>query len=238
MVPIPCNIESLQAHLSENKSELSDSSICEIECFLIEDMRDTPSEMRVVVDRSSETILHSNNLPSTSSVFSYDVLGALADDAPSLKMMHIMEDEEVVHMEATTTSTPTSHERHKKGNMGVNDAMIPLVDMMNCVDDENDLLHGMDDFCDITYDSFSFPCDALPLHIVDHVELLDCDGLAVRMPCYESFTYPTIALDMPSHDGSSISPIVACNMLNNCSFTCFACNDSYTVSFEIAPIAF
>ena len=68
-------------------------------------------------------------------------------------------------MEATTTTTPTSHERENKGNdISVDDAMIPLVDMMNC-----DCLHAMDDTFDIAYDSFIFPCDDLPLHNVDHV---------------------------------------------------------------------
>ena len=33
------------------------------------------------------------------------------------------------------------------------------------------------------------------------------------------------------------SPIVACNMSNNCSFTCFACNDDKMINKEYAPIA-
>ena len=74
MVPIPCEHESHLAHLSESKSELSDSTICEFECFLFEGMSDTPSEMRVVVDRSSEAISISNNLPSTYSVLIYWVI--------------------------------------------------------------------------------------------------------------------------------------------------------------------
>ena len=77
-------------------------------------------------------------------------------------------------MSATTTTTPTSHERYYKGNnIGVDgDAMLPLVDMMNCDD-----LHAMDDTFDVTYARFIFPCDTLPSqnehHImhVDHVEL-------------------------------------------------------------------
>jgi hypothetical protein len=69
MVPIPCDNESHLAHLSESASEMSDSAtICEIECHYLEDMRDTPIELREVVDRSSEAILISNNLPSTFSV--------------------------------------------------------------------------------------------------------------------------------------------------------------------------
>ena len=71
MVPIPCENESHLAHLSESASELSAYTICEIECFHFEGMSDTHLELGEVVDRSSEAISISNNLPSTSSVFSY-----------------------------------------------------------------------------------------------------------------------------------------------------------------------
>ena len=56
---------------------MSDSTTCEFECFNFEGMSDTPSELREVVDRSREDISISNNLPSTSSVFSPDVLGSM-----------------------------------------------------------------------------------------------------------------------------------------------------------------
>jgi hypothetical protein len=126
MVPIPCEDESHIDHLSESKSEMSDSTVCEIECFHFEGMCDTPSEMRVVVDRSMEDISNANyNLPSTSSVFSYVVLGCMNDKTlildervPHMEKMYMVDeddaspcthgDEEVAHMKATTTSTPTS----------------------------------------------------------------------------------------------------------------------------------
>ena len=87
MVPIPYEYESHLAHLSESKSEMSDPTIREIECFHLEGMSDTPSDFRVVVDRSCETTLISNDLPSTSSVFSYVVLGSMDEDAPSHEAM-------------------------------------------------------------------------------------------------------------------------------------------------------
>ena len=79
--------------------------------------------------------------------------------------------------------------------------MIPLVDMMTC--------EFLDDIVDIgmSYDSFTFPCDAMLVHDA-HVDLYICDDIA--MPCYEKF-------DLVS--------IVACNMLKNCSFPCIASND-------------
>ena len=73
---------------------------------------------------------------------------------------------QVGHMEVTTTTTPTSHERDYNGtHMGVDDAMIPLVDMMTC-----DCLHDVDVSFDVTYASFVFPCDTLFQTNVDHVE--------------------------------------------------------------------
>lgn len=78
MVPIPCEHESHLAHLSESDSELSDfHPICEFECFHLEGMSDTPSELREVVDRSMEDISHSNILPSTSIVLSHVALGSM-----------------------------------------------------------------------------------------------------------------------------------------------------------------
>src|SRR3954470_16918675 len=113
-------------------------------------------------------------------------------------------------------------ERYEQGNnKGVNDDMIPLVDMMNSED-----MHAMDDTCDITYASFIFPCDALPLHNIAHVELFDCDTISIHIPGYTSFVYPPIALDMLCHGSYPISPI-ACNKLNNLFINCFACNNTY-----------
>ena len=86
MVPIPCENESHLAHLSESESELSASTICEFECFHFEGMSDTPLELREVVDRSCEAISISNNLTSTSSVFSHCVLGSMDDDTPILDL--------------------------------------------------------------------------------------------------------------------------------------------------------
>ena len=199
---------------------MSDSTIHEIECFHLEGMSDTPSELRVVVDKSCETTLISNDLPSTASVFPHDVLGSMDQEVPSLEMMipptkkmYMVDeddaipihDEEVAHMEANATITPTSYQRYEQGkNKGVDDAMIPLVDMMTCDD-----WHAMDDVCDITYASLIFPCDTLPLHNVEHVKLFDCDDVAIVMPCSKRY----------------VDDIIACTLLNNCSFQCFACND-------------
>ena len=76
---------------------MSDSTICELECLHFESMSDTPSEMRVVVDRSCEAISNSNNLPSTSSVFSYVSLGPMDDETliTEKKMYMVHEDDAI-----------------------------------------------------------------------------------------------------------------------------------------------
>ena len=85
-----------------------------------------------------------------------------------------------------------------KSNIGDDDAMIPLVDMMTC-----EFLHDIDDI-GMSYDSFIFPCDAM-LDIHDaHVDLTIFNDIA--MPCYDKLEFALI---------------VACNMLNNCSFHVF-----------------
>jgi hypothetical protein len=70
--------------------EMSDSTICESECFHFESMGDTPSETRVVVDRSSEAILISNNLPSTSNVSSHVSIGSMDEKTPTLEKMYMV----------------------------------------------------------------------------------------------------------------------------------------------------
>jgi hypothetical protein len=96
--------------------EMSESTICESECFHFESMNDTPSESRVVVDRSSEAISMSNNLPSTSSVSSHVSIGSMDEKMPTLDkiyMVHTLDD-----------NTPCLEDDEHVG-----DAMIPLVDM-------------------------------------------------------------------------------------------------------------
>ena len=79
-----------------------------MERFNFEDMSDTPYKLREVVDRSSEAISISNNLPSTSSVFSHVLLGSMDDETPSLDMMVPMM--EKMYMEDEDDATPCLHE--------------------------------------------------------------------------------------------------------------------------------
>jgi hypothetical protein len=130
--------ESTICEMSESTiCEMSESTICESECFHFKGMSDTPSETRVVVDRSSEAISISNNLPSISSVLSHVGIDSMDEAMPTLEkmyMVHTLDDntlcledaEHVGHMELPTSTTPTSKECD---DIGVGDAMIPLVDM-------------------------------------------------------------------------------------------------------------
>nr|XP_051207205.1 uncharacterized protein LOC127322837 isoform X2 [Lolium perenne]XP_051207206.1 uncharacterized protein LOC127322837 isoform X2 [Lolium perenne] len=218
--------------------EMSDSTICELdECLHFESMSDTPSEMRVVVDRSCEAISNSNNLPSTSSVFPCVLLGPMDDETPIMEKMYmvheddditpclLLEDEHGDHIEPTSSTTPTSYERDYKGTyMGVDDTMIPLVDMMIY-----ECLHELDDPIAMSYASFTFPCDTCDTTIVDHVEIVACDNLT--MPCYDT------NLNMFCATCLQYSPINATKILNTCSFQCLVCNDVNMLVNEIAPIA-
>src|SRR4051812_46167277 len=58
-------------------------------------MRDTPSELREVVDRSMEATWNANNLPSTTSVFSH-VVGSMDDDAPVMVTFYLVDDEDSI----------------------------------------------------------------------------------------------------------------------------------------------
>ncbi|KAK1628337.1 hypothetical protein QYE76_002652 [Lolium multiflorum] len=178
LVPTPCEHESHLAHLSESASELSDfHPICEFECFHLEDMSDTQSELREVDDRSMEDIAFANTLTSPSFVSSYVALGSTEDEFPLMETMYmvhedddispcLLQDGHVDHMDPPTSTTPTSHESAFKGNnIGVDDAMIPLVDMMTY-----ERMHDLDDIFAMSHATFIFPCDALLANIVDHVE--------------------------------------------------------------------
>jgi hypothetical protein len=56
----------------------------------LEGMSDTPSETRVVVDRSSEAISISNNLSSISSVFSHVAIDPMDEATPTLEKMYMV----------------------------------------------------------------------------------------------------------------------------------------------------
>ncbi|KAK1681462.1 hypothetical protein QYE76_042310 [Lolium multiflorum] len=102
--------------------EMSDSTICELdECLHFESMSDAPSSM------DDETPI----MEKMYMVHEDD------DITPCL----LLEDEHGGRMKPTTSTTPTSYERDYKGTyMGVDDAMIPLVDMTIC-----ECLHELDD---------------------------------------------------------------------------------------------
>ncbi|KAK1681404.1 hypothetical protein QYE76_042252 [Lolium multiflorum] len=127
LVPTPCEHESHLAHLSESDSELSDfHPICEFECFHLEDMSDTHSELREVDDRSTEDIAFANTLTSPSFVSSYVAIGSMEDEFPIMEKMYMVhEDDDITpclqevkdvdHMDPTTSTTPTSNESDYKG---------------------------------------------------------------------------------------------------------------------------
>jgi hypothetical protein len=111
--------ESTICEMSESTiCEMSESTICESECFHFEGMSDTSSQTRVVVDRSNEAISISNNLPSTSNVFSHVAIDSMDEAMQTLEKMYMVhtlddntpcleDDEHVSHMELPTDTSQT-----------------------------------------------------------------------------------------------------------------------------------
>ena len=160
-------------------------------------------------------------------MFTHDVLGFTNGEGISWSSNPLYQDDEddaspwthqdCGHMEAPTTTSPTSYERYYQGNTGVDDENVPLADLrihsivacnMKCVACNDNI-----DACCVEtnmMNNCSFPKF---VHTYDN---------PLGMLCYKCYTK---------------SPI-ACNNLD-ISFQCFACNDTYhAVHNEIAPIAF
>ena len=201
--------------MSVSESELSDSHpICEIECLQLEEMSETPSELREVDDRSMEAIAFANTLTSPSFVFPHVALGSMDVEAPMMeKNMYMVQedhitpcfddDDDVNHVEHTTTTIPTSNESDYQGKTkGIDETMIPLVDMKN--DELFPLTCNMRTTC-------SFTC------------VVDIDDISFRMLCPKCLHY---------------SMILASKIVNNCSFLCLVCKHAHFIVNERAPIAF
>jgi hypothetical protein len=142
----------------------------------------------------------------------------------------LQDDEHVGHMELPTSTTPTSKECDYKGNnIGVGDAMIPLVDM-NMLSYESFTLSPI--ACDML-NNCSFPCiacnddnDTLVVTTLPNncsfPRFVDNQDKILNMFCAQCLQY---------------SSINATKMLNNCYFKCLVCNNVNTLDNETAPIA-
>ena len=104
--------------------QLSHSIICDVECTYFEGVSEPPHRESVIVNRSCEATMISNDLTSTPSVFSSLALGLLHDDTPILDesippmetMMAMVDDDAPPHgsikMKMTTTWSSTPHLQH------------------------------------------------------------------------------------------------------------------------------
>jgi hypothetical protein len=140
------------------------------------------------------------------------------------------EDEHVGHMELPTSTTPTSKECDYKGNnIGVGDAMIPLVDM-TMLRYECFTLSPI--ACNML-NNCSFPCiachDDNDTFIVTTLpnncsfpRFVDNKDRILNMFCAQCLQY---------------SSINATKMLNTCSFKCLVCHNFNMFDNEKAPIA-
>ena len=120
----PC----VESHHHHHLSDLSDSTICDIECTYLEGVSEPPPHRESVeVDRAREAICIANNLASTSIVSSHLVLGPIYDDAPILddfvlpldKTMAMVESDAPPHgfikMKMTTIWSFPPHLHHLSG---------------------------------------------------------------------------------------------------------------------------
>ena len=78
LLQFPCE----ESHNPHHLSEMSDSTIREIECTSLEGVSEPTHRESEIVDRSCEATFNTNNLTSTSIVSSHLVLGPIYDDVP------------------------------------------------------------------------------------------------------------------------------------------------------------
>ena len=195
--PIYDELPQFPCEESHHHHYLSDSTICDIECTYLEGVSEPPPHRESeVVDEAYESISLSNNLTSTSLVFSSLVLGPIYDDAPIRddyvlpldKTMAMVEyddatptwfhqDEDDHHLVFPTSPTPL--EWNDRGNKGDGDALVPLVDYFM-----NDCLHDVDPPIAMLHSSMISSCDDLPIMMSLMIAMW---SLLVVMPCYIGF---------------------------------------------------
>ena len=164
MPHILCEVES---HLSDSTNRMSES--------ILSGVSEPQHLVSEVVDTAREATMIPNDLTSTPSVFSSLVLGLLHDDMPIL-------DESIPPMETTMamvdddapptwfhqdeedkewifSTSPTTHERCSKGNIGDGASLVPLVDYIT-----NDCLHDVDTPIPMLHASATSSCHDLPIY--------------------------------------------------------------------------
>ena len=155
MPHILCEVER---HLSDSTNHMSESTL--------EGVSEPQHLVSEEVDMAREATMISNNLTSTPSVFSL-VLGLLHDDMPTLNdsitpmgnpMATLEEDAQPTWFhqdeddhDLVFDTSPTTHERCSKGNIGDSASLVPLVDYFM-----NDCLHDVDTPIPVTSQNSKF----------------------------------------------------------------------------------
>ena len=122
-------------------------------------------------------------------------------------------------------TSPTTHERFSKGNIGDGASLVPLVDYFT-----NDCLHDVDTPIPMLHASATSSCHDLPIYDEyddEDVDLPSCDSIIHRISCQNSIGH--IMFDNPlnlSYAMSDISHIA--------SFQCH--QSSYACPIKINPI--
>ena len=172
----PCE----ESHNPHHLSEMSDSTICDIECTYLEGVSEPPH-------RASEATMISNNLTSTSIVSSHLVLGPIYDGVPIRDDFVLPLDKTMAMVEYDAPPTwfhhvddatsPTPHEWNENGNIGDGDALVPPVDILDI-----DCLHDVDQPITMLHASATSSCDDL-LPIYNEYDDSHVESISCVMPC-------------------------------------------------------
>ncbi|KAE8780568.1 gag-pol polyprotein [Hordeum vulgare] len=184
-------VESHHHLLSNSTNHMSES--------ILEGVGEPQHLVSEVVDGEHEATMISNNLTSTPIVSSSLVQGLIYDDVPTLDKsippmgmaMAMMDDDEPhrwfcydVNHELVFTTSPTSHERSSKGNIGDGSLHVPLVYYLDI-----DCFHDVDPPIDMLHDYATSSCDELPIYDEfddSHEESINCDDVLHRISCENS----------------------------------------------------
>ena len=106
-------------------------------------------------------------------------MAIVEEDAPPTWFHQDEDDHDLVF-----DTSPTTHERCSKGNIGDGASLVPLVDYFT-----NDCLHDVDTPIPMLHASATSSCHDLPIYDEyddEHVELPSCDAMLHRISCENS----------------------------------------------------
>ena len=123
-------------------------------------------------------------------------MAMVEEDAPPTWFHHDEDDHDLVF-----NTSPTTHERRSKGNIGDGASLVPLVDYLDI-----DCSHDVDPPIPMLHASATSSCHDLPIYDKyddEHVELPSCDAMLHRISCENSIGH--VMFDNPLNLSYAIS---------------------------------